>query len=150
MHSKLFGFGSLHEGVCVLKDMWRPDVPGVEPEHVWYEKLAEAEVPNLVRFKHASDVIPSTPSLNYYGTATPNPITTTSREGAQRGLTLRLAHLFRSSDSQLQGHVHYRLVQAEICRSLSEFRNSKHLVMVILDSLKGEKCLDSATTAPLI
>ena len=136
--------------MCVLKDMWRPDVPGVEPEHVWYEKLAEAEVPNLVRFKHASDVIPSTPSLNYYGTATPNPITTTSREGAQRGLTLRLAHLFRSSDSPLQGHVHYRLVQAEICRSLSEFRNSKHLVMVILDSLKGEKYLCSTTIAPLI
>ena len=136
---------------CVfLKDMWRPDVPGVEPEHVWYEKLAKAEVPNIVRLKHASDVVPSTPSLNYYGTAALTPTTTTSREGAQRGLTVRLARLFRSSDSPLQGHVHYRLVQAEICRPLSEFRNSKHLVMVILDSLKGEKCLDSATTAPLI
>jgi hypothetical protein len=53
----------LSTGKCVfLKDMWRPDVPGIEPEHIWYEKLAEAKVPHLVGFKHASDVVPSHPT----------------------------------------------------------------------------------------
>jgi len=54
---------------CVfLNDMWWRDVPGIEPEHVSYEKLIEAKVPHLVRFKHASDVVSPTPSVNYYGT----------------------------------------------------------------------------------
>ena len=124
---------------CVfLKDMWRPDVPGIEPEHVWYEKLAEAKVPHLVRFKHASDVIPSTPPVTYHGMVTIDPTETTSRQGAQRGLTHRLARLFNSHDSLLQGHIHYRLVQEELCRPLSEFTNSRHLVSVMLDSLRGE------------
>ena len=123
---------------CVfLKDMWRPDVPGVEPEHVWYEKLIKAEVPHLVKFKHASDVVPSTPPQQYHGAATLTATRTTSLQGAQRGLTHRLACLFDSPDSLLQGHVHYRLVQRELCRPLSEFTNSKHLVLVVLHSLKG-------------
>ena len=120
---------------CVfLKDMWRPDVPGVKPEHVWYKELAEAKVPHLTKFKHASDVIPSSPPVNYYGTAALDPTETR----AQRGLTFRLKRLFPSQGSSLQGHIHYRLVQNEICRSLSEFTNSRHLVVVMLDSLKGE------------
>ena len=123
---------------CVfLKDMWRPDVPGIEPEHVWYEKLFEAGVPHLVKFKHASDVVPSTLPCHYHGTVTLEPTVTTSRQGAQRGLTHRLACLFTSSDSRLQRHVHYRLVQGELCRPLSDFANSKHLVLVMSHSLKG-------------
>ena len=121
---------------CVfLKDMWRPNVPGLEPEHIWYEKLAEAKVPNLVKFKHASDVVSPIPSLNYYSTAVIDPM---EPSGLQRGLTSRLAHLFPSQGALLQRHVHYRLVQSEICRPLSEFTNSRHLVSIMLDSLKGE------------
>ena len=138
------------KGCVFLKDMWRPDVPGIEPEHIWYEKLAKAKVPHLVRFKHASDVVPSTLSLNYYGTTALKPTETTSREGAQRGLTFRLACLFHSLGSSLRGYVHYRLVQTEICRPLSEFANSKHLVMVVLGSLKGERWLGLIQTIPLI
>jgi len=135
------GFIALDLGTkeCVfLKDMWRPDVPGVKPEHVWYEKLAKAEVPHLVKFKHASDVVSPTPSLNYYGTAALDSAETTGGNKVQRGLTSRLACLLPSGGILLQAHVHYRLVQSEICRPLSEFRNSKHLVLVVLDSLKGE------------
>jgi len=124
---------------CVfLKDMWRPDVPGVKPEHVWYEKLAKAKVPHLVKFKHASDVVSPAPSLNYYGTSALDPAETTGGNGVQRGLTSRLVRLFPAGGISLQAHVHYRLVQSEICRPLSEFKNSKHLVLVVLDSLKGE------------
>ena len=124
---------------CVfLKDMWRPDVPGIEPEHVWYEKLAKAKVPHLIRLKHASDVVPSSPSPNYHGTVALDPTESSSGNGAQRGLTSRLACLFPSGGIRLQAHVHYRLVQSEICRSLSEFINSRHLVSVVLDSLKGK------------
>jgi hypothetical protein len=124
---------------CVfLKDMWRPDVKGVKPEHVWYEKLIEANVPHLVEFKHGSDVVPSSPPRHYYDkTALTTPSTRTSLEGAQRGLTQQLACLFNSHNSQLQAHVHYRLVQGELCRPLSEFTNSKHLVKVVLHSLEG-------------
>ena len=133
---------------CVfLKDMWRSDVPGIEPEHVWYEKLFKAKVPYLVKFKHASDVVPSTPPHHYYGTETLKPTKTTSLQGAQRGLTHRLACLF---NSQLQGHVHYRLVQAELCRPLSDFSNSKHLVLVLLHSLKGRYSLNRSPIASLI
>ena len=120
-----------------LKDMWRPDTSGVEPEHVWYEKLIKARVPHLVKFKHASDVIPSIPPCHYHGTPALDDTTTTGRQGAQRGLTHRLAGLFDPSDSSLQGRVHYRLVQRELCRPLSEFTNSNHLVLVMLHSLKG-------------
>ena len=133
---------------CVfLKDMWRPDVPGIEPEHVWYEKLFKAKVPYLVKFKHASDIVPSTPPHHYYGTETLKPTKTTSLQGTQRGLTHRLACLF---NSQLQGHVHYRLVQAELCRPLSDFSNSKHLVLVLLHSLKCRYSLNRSLIAPLI
>jgi len=125
---------------CVfLKDMWRPDVPGVEPEHIWYAKLAEAKVPHVVRLGHASDVITSTLDTGYYGTVPLNPTERTSRRGVQRGLTFRLARLFPSPSASLQGHIHYRLVQTELCRPLSDFTNSKHLVSVVLGSLKGEK-----------
>ena len=122
-----------------LKDMWRPDVRGVEPEHVWYEKLTAAKVPHLVKVKHGSDVIQSTstPTPNYYGTVPLKPTETTTRQGAQRGLTHRLTNLFSSHESELRGYVHYRLVQTELCRPLSDFTNSKHLVSVVLDSLKG-------------
>jgi hypothetical protein len=82
---------------CVfLKDMWRPDVPGIEPEHVWYEKLAKAKVPHLVGFKHASDVVPSTPALNYYGTVALNPTETTSQKWGTTRVDPRLACLFPS------------------------------------------------------
>jgi len=137
---------------CVfLKDMWRPDVAAVKPEHVWYEKLAEAKVPHLIKFKHASDVVPSTPPIYYHGTVALDRTEATSRDDAQRGLTSRLKCLFHSESlgTKLQGHIHYRLVQSEICRSLSEFTNSRHLVLVVLDSLKGERWADLAVIIPL-
>lgn len=125
---------------CVfLKDMWRPDVSGVEPEHVWYEKLIKAKVPHLVEFKQGSDVVPSTPPCHYHGTIALEPTKTTSLRGAQQGLTHRLACLFGPPDSSMQGHVHYRLIQKELCRPLSEFRNSEQLAKVVLHSLEGWK-----------
>ena len=124
---------------CVfLKDMWRIDAPGIEPEHIWYEKLVKAKVPHLVRFKHASDVVSPTPSPNYYGTIALDSTEMTSESGVQRGLTSRLVCLFPSGNTKPQAHVHYRLVQSEICRLLSKFTNSRDLVSVVLDSLKGE------------
>lgn len=124
---------------CVfLKDMWRPDVPGVQPEHFWYGKLMKAKVPHLVKFKHASDVIPSTPPRHYYGTAVlSNPVVTTGQQGAQRGLTSRLGHLFKMPNPPSQAHIHYRLVQEELCQPLSEFTNSEHLTLVVLHSLEA-------------
>ena len=125
---------------CVfLKDMWRPDVPGVEPEHVWYQKLIDAKVPNLVKFKHGFDVVQATPPKHYHGRIPLNSPETTSLEGAQRGLTHRLVSLFNVPSLSLQGRVHYRLVQLELCQPLVEFKGSKHLVSVILDSLEGWK-----------
>ena len=120
-----------------LKDMWRPDVQGIEPEHIWYEKLTAANVPHLVRVKHGSDVVQSTPILNYYGTVPLKPTETTSRQRAQRGLTHRLVALLGPRGRKLRGHIHYRLVQTELCRPLTEFTSSRHLVSVVLDSLKG-------------
>jgi len=126
-----------------LKDMWRPDVQGVEPEHVWYEKLAAANVPFLVKIKHGSDVVQSTstPFSIYHGKDPLKSTDTTSRQWAQRGLTHRLAGLFGSHKPKLQGHVHYRLVQTELCQPLWEFTNSNHLVLVVLHSLKGQNTL---------
>ena len=136
---------------CVfLKDMWRPDVSGVEPEHVWYEKLIKAKVPHLVRFRHASDVVPSTPPKHWHGTVALDATRTTSLRGAQRGLTYRLACLFKSPKSLLQGHVHYQLVQSELCRPLPEFTNSRHLTSLVLDSLEGQSRLTWALIALLI
>jgi hypothetical protein len=134
-----------------LKDMWRPDVQGVEPEHIWYERLTAAKVPYLVKVKHGSDVVQSTSTstLGYHGMAPLKPTETTSRQGAQRGLTHRLVDLFDSRESKLRGHVHYRLVQTELCRPLSEFKNSEHLVSVVLDSLKGWNSLGPALTPSL-
>ena len=126
-----------------LKDMWRPDIRGIEPEHTWYEKLTAANVPYLVKVKHGSDVVypTSTPIPNYYGTTTLESTETTSRQGAQRGLTHLLEGLFSSGGSRIHGHIHYRLVQTELCRPLPEFTNSKHLVLVVLNSLKGRDAL---------
>ena len=123
---------------CVfLKDVWRPDVSGVKPEHVWYKRLIKAKVPHLVDFKHGSDVVPSVPPCHYHGTPALGDTKTTGRRGAQRGLTHRLVGLFDPPDSLLRGRIHYRFVQRELCRPLSEFTNSKHLVLVVLHSLKG-------------
>ena len=135
-----------------LKDMWRPDVQGVEPEHIWYERLAAANVPYLVKVKHGSDVIQSTstPISIYHGKTPLKSTETTSRQWAQRGLTHRLVGLFGSHERKLQGHVHYRLVQTELCRPLWEFTNSKHLVLVVLHSLKGQNTLDPGFVSPLI
>ena len=44
----------------------------IEPEHVWYRKLIETEVPHLVQFKHGFDVTPSAP---------PNHLTPPAYEG---------------------------------------------------------------------
>lgn len=122
---------------CVfLKDTWRLDAARFEPEHVWYEKLIKAKVPHLVKFKHASNVIPPTPPHHYHGKLTLGH-TTTGLEGAQRGLTHRLTYLFDPPSPLIRGYIHYRFVQGELCRSLSEFMNSKHLTLVVLHSLKG-------------
>lgn len=114
-------------GKCVfLKDVWRPDVVGVEPEHVWYEKLAEAEVPHLVEFECASDVI------------SPGNATAPNGGRVQKGLTHQLKGLLGSDPKSLiRGRVHYRFVQRELCRPLLEFTNSKELTTVILHSLEG-------------
>ena len=124
-----------------LKDMWRPDVQGIEPEHVWYEKLVAADVPHLVRVKHGSDVIQSATSAsvpNYHGSDLLQLGVTTGRPGAQRGLTHHLVELLNPQlDHKLRGYIHYRFVQTELCRPLSEFTDSKQLVLVIYGSLKG-------------
>jgi hypothetical protein len=99
--------------------------------------LFEAGVPHLVKFKHASDVVPSILPHHYHGTMALERTETTGLRGAQQGLTSHLACLFASPVSRLQGHVHYRLVQGELCRPLSDFKNSKHLVLVISHSMKG-------------
>ena len=64
-----------------LKDMWCRDVRGVEPEHMWCEKLTAANVPYLVKVKHGSDVVysTSTPTPIYYGKVPLKSTETTSR-----------------------------------------------------------------------
>jgi len=135
-----------------LKDMWRPDILGVEPEHVWYEKLVAANVPYLVKVKHGTDVVQSTstPISIYHGKLPLKLTETTSRQWTQRGLTHRLVGLFGPHKPKLQGHVHYWLVQTELCRPLWEFTNSKHLVLVVLDSLKGRNTLNPGLAPSLI
>ena len=128
MRSRLSDPRSLYEGACLPQRDVTPRCTGIEPEHVWYEKLTRVKVPHphLVRFKHTSDVIPSTLYLTY-----------STRQGAQRRLAHRLACLFSSHGSLSQGHPHHRLVQEEPCRPLSEFTNPRHLVSVMLDPLAG-------------
>jgi len=48
--------------------------------------------------------------------------------------------LFDSQEFKSRGYVHYRLVQSELCRPLSEFTNSKHLASVVLCSVKACVC----------
>ena len=117
-----------------LKDSWRPDIEGMKGEAHWFGKLEGAR--NISAFLHGSDVRARRVVVGRRGRSGPpaNPFhhTLTNLYSADYGGPQRMI-----------GYIHYRTVQCEFYVPLEMFKDSKHLVQIILDIITGTKLLMS-------
>jgi len=110
-----------------LKDSWRPDVEGIQPEDHWYRLLRKGKRgggKNIGAFSHGSDVYATRKLVK-------------CPDKKQRTIT----HLYAVDHGRLEvmtGYIHHRVVQSELYLPLEMFRGSKHLTKIMYDIAKGE------------
>lgn len=102
-----------HKFVC-LKDAWRVAIDSVQQE---------GEVIALLN-KNDVDFVPT---LICHG----------DLDGQQTVTDVLWKNLYAERECRMKPHTHYRLVEAEVCRPLSDFENGRELVKFILDCMKG-------------
>ena len=107
-----------------LKDTWRADAVGIEPEGETYRLLHDNQVRNIPRCIAAGDVS----SDLHHATRT------------QRYMTKDwAAQLFAGTESaRPAAHRHYRLVLDTVGTKLVEFSSTRELVTAVSDALDGE------------
>jgi len=110
-----------------LKDSWRPDVEGIQPEDHWYRLLRKAKsagcVDNIGAYSHGSDVYATRKFVR-------------CSDKKQRTIT----HLYAVEHGRLEammGYVHHRVVLSELYLPLESFRGSEHLTKVMYDIAIG-------------
>ena len=114
-------FKALHMqtgNIVFLKDTWRVVSPGLIPEHAVYNKLADKNVPHVATVLAYQDL--------------PGHVTRTA--DYENAPWVRLTGTGRFRKFQ-----HYRLVLREVANPIQSFRNTKELVQVFRDALKGKK-----------
>ena len=122
-----------------LKDSWRPDIPGMKGEAHWFGRLKGAR--NISAFLHGSDV------------RARRVATTTGTAGTPTDIFQHTLTNLHSEDyggpQMMMGYIHYRTVQCEFYVPLHMFKDSKHLVEIILDIIEGAIFLPSPQLQPL-
>jgi hypothetical protein len=121
---------SMETGKLVfLKDSWRPDVEGMKGEAHWFGRLREAR--GISAFLYGSDVRCVAVRRVAAGTSGPptNPF--------HRTLTNLYSNDFDGPQRMMMGYIHYRTVQYEFYVPPEMFRDSKHLVQIMLDIVIG-------------
>jgi len=109
-----------------LKDSWRPDVEGIQPEDHWYRLLQNGRRSSCVTigaYSHGSDVYATRRFVR-------------CPDKKQRTIT----HLYAVEHGRLEammGYVHHRVVLSELYLPLEAFRGSKHLTKVMHDIATG-------------
>jgi hypothetical protein len=112
-----------------LKDSWRPDVEGIQPEDSWYQMLLNKDLKEhegmkyIGAYSHGSDVY-----------ATKNFIRCEDKK--QRTIT----HLYAKDHGRVEammGYIHHRVVQSELYLPLEMFIDSKHLTSIMYDVANG-------------
>ena len=131
-----------------LKDTWRPGKEGIDPERKTYEKLAENKVPCVASFFCGDDVIdpsfapqmrpddesaPLEPSSDSLFLSTPK---SSARPGAQTTKTQEYIGCDVSRSSRK--YIHYRMVQDTLYVPLDQFDNSRRLVQIMYDAIRGK------------
>lgn len=148
-----------------LKDTWRPLYDGVEQEGSTIEKLFKAGVPNIPTLVCHGDLGQKTESPTHYvmpkgrrpetrstrqaenvpQAAAPAQPASEVLQGTKR--TRKIANdrakeaLLRTSkpeDCPLRKLTHYRMVVAEVCMPLSDFKYGKQLISLVNDCVLGE------------
>ncbi|KAL6308606.1 hypothetical protein BKA93DRAFT_521124 [Sparassis latifolia] len=111
-----------------LKDVWRVDLPDIEKEGYILQSLNDAEVANVPTLVCHGDVLDVEDVGNVVHVE------------RQRTKTDTYWHEFYSGQmNPIKTHTHYRLVVEEVCRPLSDFRNSLELVMIIAHCIKAHR-----------
>ena len=100
--------------VTFLKDTWRIDVDNIDPEGLTYRKLHESNVSNIATVDASGDV------------------------GGKTMTQLLTDDPWSRVKDKITGHIHYRLALKEVGISLKPFSNTKQLVIVICDCIKGK------------
>ncbi|KAI0713684.1 hypothetical protein C8Q76DRAFT_843970, partial [Earliella scabrosa] len=103
--------------IVFLKDTWRRSYDGVEQEGRVLEKLGAAGVPNIPTLICHGDLGQETELSKHWATLT--------RKRKSR----------RNAPCPFQKLLHYRLVVAEVCFPLSEFKCGKQLISVVNDCI---------------
>jgi len=108
-----------------LKDSWRPDVEGIQPEDHWYQLLQEkrGSVKNIGAYSHGSDVYATRKFVR-------------CPDKKQRTIT-RLYAAEHGRLEAMMGYVHYRVVLSELYLPLESFRGSEHFTKVMYDIAIG-------------
>ena len=96
--------------IVFLKDTWQVVSPGLIPEHAVYNKHADKNVPHVATVLAYQDL--------------PGHVTHTV--DCENAPWVRVAQ-------------HYLLVLREVANPIQSFRNTKELVQVFCDALKGKK-----------
>jgi hypothetical protein len=113
-----------------LKDSWRPDVEGIQPEDSWYQMLLKKKqkkkhegMKYIGAYSHGSDVYATRKFVR-------------CEDKKQRTIT----HLYAKDHGRVEsmmGYVHHRVVQSELYLPLEMFRDSKHLTSIMYDIANG-------------
>ncbi|KAI0738024.1 hypothetical protein C8Q80DRAFT_1263151 [Daedaleopsis nitida] len=145
-----------------LKDTWRPSYDGVEQEGCTIKKLSEAQVPNIPTLVCHGDLGQETQSPAHYVTpkgrrpntrstrqaanspqaaASPQPAnevpqgTKRTRSMANAAAKEALLQSSQPDDCPLRKLTHYRIVVAEICMPLCDFKCGKQLISLVNDCI---------------
>ncbi|KAI0927318.1 hypothetical protein AcV5_007876 [Taiwanofungus camphoratus] len=118
-----------------LKDAWRVDLPGIQKEGDVVRTLNEKEVEHVPTLVCHGDIGSQCTVVQ--------DLWEPANVSAAPGLVSDQASVTTDADSHkwnpLKRHTHYRLVEAEVGRPLSDFRTGRELVKLICDSIKAHR-----------
>ena len=109
-----------------LKDTWRPDFDGFQPENHWYNILqerGETAMKNIGASSYGSDVYATKEFVK-------------CKDKKQRMIT----HLYAKDLGRVEamvGYIHHRVVFSELYLPLETFRDSKHLTTIMCGIAEG-------------
>ncbi|GBE90030.1 hypothetical protein SCP_1800520 [Sparassis crispa] len=107
-----------------LKDAWRVDHDGMEKEGDILHRLNELKIQNVPTLLQHGDVLQHGDILRQRTLSQDHWKAPASRATMQ---------------NPLKSHTHYRLVEKEVCRPLSDFDNSKQLVTLVFDCIQAHE-----------
>ena len=118
-----------------LKDFWHTNLPRIQKEGDMYQRLHDAEVPNIPVLGSAGDV----PLSSVHTSTSTFSMQTTKTQDYLKGFGGRGE--WCPSQLCIEPYMHYRLVLETLGQPLNTFKSTRQLCEVIWDAIVGKECL---------